>query len=45
MADWFEGGRFVPKQGGTKIEYYGQRVVRFRGIEDAKQKDEFVFRG
>ena len=28
---------------GTEIEYYGQRVVRFRGIEDTKQKEELGF--
>jgi hypothetical protein len=28
---------------GTEIDYYGQRIVKFRGIEDERPKEAPIF--
>jgi hypothetical protein len=36
-------GMSMKAANGTVIPYYGQRVVKFRGMEEEKERDEEVF--
>ena len=38
-----QGGMRMLAANGTEIDYYGQRIVKFRGIEDERPKEAPIF--